>query len=111
MSYCPSPHFLVLSKKRQVSVGIQTCCVYDDVTRLVKEINLPRWAALPSKMHLKASVHLRAVLAKSRFQLVLLPVLQCLELSVDSEVLQFCLSFWVVGFGPSPVLQSMSYLW
>lgn len=88
------PHFLVLSKKRQVSVGIQTCCVYDDVTRLVKEITCHD-GLLSLEMHLKASVHLRAVLAKSRFQLVLLPVLQCLELSVDSEVLQFCLSFGV----------------
>src|SRR5574344_1313907 len=88
------PHFLVLSKKRQVSVGIQTCCVYDDVTRLVKEITCHD-GLLSLEMHLKASVHLRAVLAKSRFQLVLLPVLQCLELCVDSEVLQFCLSFGV----------------
>src|SRR5574344_2118637 len=88
------PHFLVLSEKRQVAVRIQTCRIYDYITRLVKEITCHD-GLFSLEMHLKASVRFRAVLAKSYFQFVLLPVLQCLELSVDSEVLQFCLSFGV----------------
>ena len=101
------PHFLVLSKKRQVSVGIQTCCVYDDVTRLVKEITCHD-GLLSLEMHLKASVHLRAYLRRAAFSS---SCSRCCNAWSCPWIVRSCSSASRLVWVASPVLQSMSYLW